>query len=145
MLAKTIRLALAVAGATLTIAVAAPLAGATTHIYFGFNNLTASNPSSPNCNGVYSFLSGYACYGLNNNDYNQVEWTSGRSSFRFGFVTCYGCVIQSRLMNGNEQFSTYTVLWSQFPVAHYNYAVCFHVDGGTNTYNYLQCRSLIFP
>lgn len=115
------------------------------HNYFGFDNLTASNPSAPNCGGVFNFLSGYACYGLNYNDYNQVQWNSGRSAFRFGFTSCYGCGYENRLMSGSEAFSTYTVIWSQFTVAHYNYAVCSHTDGGSNTYNYLQCRALVYP
>lgn len=122
----------------------AATAAAVTHVYFGYNNLTASNPSQPNCNGIFSFFSGYACFGKNYNDYTQVDWTSGRSDFRLGFTTCYGCGYENRLISGNENFGTYTVRWSQFPVSHYNYSVCSHSEGGPGSYNYLQCRALVF-
>jgi len=114
---------------------------ATTVVYWGYNYLTASNPPAGTCPGA---ASGIACSGWNNWDYSQVDWTSGRSSFTLGFICSSNGLLVGRLMFGTESFGTYTVLWSNYCPTHYNRAAVAHIDGGSQTYNYLQARALIF-
>lgn len=114
---------------------------ATTVNYWGYDNLTSSNPPAGTCPGS---AAGIACSGSNNWDYSQVDWTSGRSSFTFGFICSSNGLLIGRLMSGSEAFNTYTLKWSDACPGHYNKAAVAHVNGGSGSYNYLQARALIF-
>jgi len=70
-----------VAAATAFLVVCVGSAKATTHIYWGYNNLTASNPPAGTCPNS---VAGIACSGWGNWDYSQVDWTSGSGYFTFG-------------------------------------------------------------
>lgn len=124
------------------LAISATAAVASTTNYWGYNNLTASNPPAGTCPGS---VAGIACSGSNNWDYSQVGWTSGRSSFTVGFICSSNGLLVGRLLSGSEAFGTYTVLWSNYCSTHYNKAAVAHINGGSQTYNYLQARALIFP
>ena len=129
----------ALAVVAMTIVVAG--AQAATTVYWGYNNLTASNPPAGTCPGS---ASGIACSGSNNWDFSQVDWTSGRSSFALGFICSSNGLLVGRLMSGSEAFNTYTVRWSDYCPTHYNRAAVAHLNGGSGSYNYLQARALIF-
>jgi hypothetical protein len=113
----------------------------TTVNYWGYNNLTANNPPAGTCPGA---ISGLACSGWSNWDYSQVDWTSGRSAFAFGFICGYDGILWARPMSGQEAFQTYTVHWYDYCPTHYNRAAVNHRPNGEGTYNYLQGRGLIF-
>jgi len=115
-------------------------AHAATTVYWGYNNLTASNPPANTCPNS---AAGIACSGSNNWDYSQVHWTQGQSRFVVGFICSSDGLLWGRLMFGDEGFGTYTVLWSTYCPGHYNRAAVAHVDGA-GSYNYLQARALIF-
>jgi hypothetical protein len=119
--------------------VLAAAAAATTHIYWGYNNLTASNPPAQTCPGWYA---GVACSGWGNWDYSQVDWTSGSARFVFGFV-CQsdGLLHYGRVYGDGDTKTTYTVFYASLCPGHYNKAGVAHYDG---TYNYLQARALVF-
>jgi hypothetical protein len=140
----TMKCALAFLAVALTAGFLTGTAIASTTNYWGYNNLTATNPPGTQCpvNGS----PGIACSGWNNWDYSQVDWVSGRSSFAFGFICQPDGIVNARFMSGSESFGTYTVLWSDYcPGDHYVKAAVAHINGGSNTYNYLQGRALIFP
>jgi len=131
----------AVAVAALTVGVSA--AFGTTVVYWGYNNLTHSNPPAGTCPGA---VSGIACSGWNNWDYSEADWNSGRSAWTLGFWCQSDGLIHGKLFFGNETFKTYDQLWSTWCPTHYNKVAVAHVDGGAyGTYNYLQARALIFP
>ncbi|MBX6370549.1 MAG: hypothetical protein IRZ04_21475 [Rhodospirillales bacterium] len=123
--------------------VTAPVALATTVDYFGYANLTANSPPSGSC--FSGSVAGLACSGWNYWDYSQADWNSGRSAWILGFLCQADGNVYGRLFTGGESFSTYTLLWSDVCPGHYNRAVVAHTSGGTETYNYLQGRALIFP
>jgi len=137
------RIALIVAVVGLALAVFVPTALATTVNYWGYANLTASNPPAGSC--FSGSIAGLACSGWSNWDYSQAGWNSGRSAWILGFLCQYDGNVHGRLFYGSEAFSTYTILWSDWCPGHYNRAVVSHVNGGTETYNYLQGRALIYP
>lgn len=125
----------------ISLAIWAPAALATTTNYWGYGNLTASNPTAGTCPNS---VAGIACSGWAEWDYSQVGWNSGRSAFGFGFICQSDGYLWGPLMNGSESFGTYTALWSDWCPGHYNKAAVTHLSGGAGTYNYLQGRALIF-
>jgi hypothetical protein len=134
-------LLLAVAG--LALAVFVPVALATTTPYWGYNNLTSSNPPANTC--FSGSAAGIACSGWNNWDYSEADWTSGRSSWTLGLLCQSDGLIHGKLFYGSETFKTYDVLWSTYCPTHYNRDAVAHINGGTQTYNYLQARDVIYP
>jgi|SRR5579885_970289 len=133
----------ALAGATVATAlVLAAVAGATTTAYWGYNNLTASNPPAGTCPGA---VAGIACDGWNNWDYSEADWNSGRSSWTLGFICQSDGLLWGHLYSGSETFKTYDQLWSTYCPTHYNRTAVAHVNGGSESYNYLQARSVIYP
>jgi len=120
----------------------AAIAGATTTAYWGYNYLTASNPSAGTCPGA---VAGIACDGWNNWDYSEAGWNSGRSSWTLGFICQSDGLLWGHLYSGSETFTTYDQLWSTFCPTHYNRTAVAHINGGTESYNYLQARSVIYP
>jgi len=120
--------------------VVAATAAATTDNYFGFDNLTSSNPPSGACSG---FGAGRDCVsGWNFWDYTQIQRNSGSATIGMGFI-----------WNGNHSqinyvpipfdAGTYTRIWSDGDFSnqtHYNKPACLYLNG---TYSYLQCRGII--
>lgn len=115
---------------------------ASTTIYWGYDNLTGSNPPAETCPGS---AAGIACSGSNNWDYSEVDWNSGRSSFAGGFICSSNGLLVGRFFDGTETFKTYDMLWSTYCSTHYNKVAVAHINGGPGSYNYLQARALIFP
>jgi hypothetical protein len=136
------RLCLIGVTATAALALAVDAAFGSTTVYWGYNNLTANNPPAGTCPGA---TSGVACSGWNNWDYSEADWNSGRSTWTLGFWCQSDGRIHGRLFFGYETFKTYDMLWSTYCPTHYNKAAVAHVNGGTETYNYLQARALHFP
>jgi hypothetical protein len=110
-----------------------------THIYWGYNNLTSSNPPAGTCPGWFA---GFACSGWGNWDYSQVDWTSGSGTFLFGFI-CQsdGALHSERIYGDGDPKGTYTSFYASLCPGHYNKAGVDHFGG---TYNYLQARALVF-
>ena len=110
--------------------------------FFGFDNLTSSNPPSQSCTG---FGAGRDCVqGWNFWDYSQIERNSGSATIGLGFIyNDNHSVIRYVPIPFNA--GTYTKIWSDTQIwgnpTHYNKPACLHVDG---TYAYLQCRGLRF-
>lgn len=137
-----IRIATALCVTWIAAAVLASAAWASEYVYWGYNNLTAPNPPAGTCPGA---TSGIACDGWNYWDYSRVDWNSGRSAFTFGFICSYDGLLWGRVMSGDETFKIYDALWSTYCPTHYNRTAVAHLNGGSESYNYLQSRSLIFP
>jgi hypothetical protein len=74
-------------GATITatalagLALLAQLALASTTVYWGYNNLTATNPPAGTCPGS---TAGIACSGFQNWDYSEADWTAGDGAWVLG-------------------------------------------------------------
>lgn len=117
-----------------------PPALATTVNYFGYANLTASNPPAGSC--ISGSVAGLACSGWTDWDYSQAGWNSGQSAWVLGFLCQYDLTVHGRLFNGLEGFNTYTVQWLDFCPGHYNKAAVGHVNGPYGSYNYLQGRAI---
>jgi hypothetical protein len=117
------------------------IAGAATTNYWGYGNLSASNPGAGTCPGSSA---GVACAGSANWDYSQVGWNSGRSAFSYGFICQSDGLLWGPALSGQESFGTYTALWSSWCPGHYNKAAVAHLSGGGGTYNYLQGRGIIY-
>jgi hypothetical protein len=132
---------LAIVLALVSVGVVPVAAEATTINYWGYGNLTLSNPASGTCP---SQPSGFPCSGWNNWDYSQVDWNSGQGSFRLGFI-CQGTgYLTGPQFYGNEGFQTWTVAWTVCPT-HYNRSGVEYITNIYGTYDYLQARALIFP
>ncbi len=125
------------------LAAVVPAALATTTAYWGYDNLTANNPPANSCfSGSHS---GIACSGWNYWDYSEAAWNRGRSSWTLGFLCQADGLIHGRLFAGSETFKTYDVLWSDYCPGHYNRDAVAHINGGSESYNYLQARDVIYP
>jgi hypothetical protein len=133
-----------IVGATFAaaLAVSVTAAYATTGTYWGYNNLTSSNPSAGTCTGA---AAGIACSGWNNWDYSEADWNSGQSSWTLGFLCSSDGLIWGRPFYGTETFKVYDVLWSTYCPTHYNKTAVAHINGGPGSYNYLQARHVIYP
>jgi hypothetical protein len=116
--------------------------GETINNYFGYANLTASNPPAGTCPGS---IAGIACSGNANWDYSQTTWNSGEAYFDLGFICSSNGILVGHSEGGNFDYGKYTVLWSDYCPGHYNRTAIAHLSGATSTYNYLQARGLIFP
>jgi hypothetical protein len=124
------------------LALASQLALASTTVYWGYNNLTASNPPAGSCP---SSAAGVACSGSQNWDYSEADWNSGNGAWMLGFICQSDGLLHGRVFSGNEAKKTYDWLWSDSCPTHYNRAAVAHISGGSGTYDYLQARALIFP
>jgi hypothetical protein len=120
-----------------------PAALATTVNYFGYANLTASNPPASSC--FSGSVAGLACTGWTQWDYSQADWNSGQSAWALGFLCSADGLVHGRLFSGLEVFKTYTAQWSDYCPGHYNRVAVEHVHGDYGSYNYLQGRALKFP
>lgn len=120
------------------------LAYSATTIYWGYNNMTSSNPPSGTCSGNGS---GVACSGFNYWDRSQIDINSGSAVITFGFQNCAGCT----LLGPDVQYGgVYTLLrtdWNaahpSFPVNAYNRTTSAH-NPCCGSYAYLQGRAIIF-
>ena len=116
-------------------------ASGTQNNYWGYNNISSSNPPSHTCD---SEPAGVACAGWNYWDYSQIDRaSSGGGHVAFGFRFCSGCLFA---LADTVTGGTYTLKWND-PIfgggaAHYNRPGCAY-SGGPMTY--VQCRALIFP
>lgn len=109
-------------------------ADATTVNYWGFNNLSGSNPPAGSCS-FFTFPSGYVCSGWNYWDRSQVQNNSG-GQINLGFVDNQG----SYFSVSRSGIATYTVYRTDFQfVPLYNRVMCSHGPGT----NYVQCRAII--
>ena len=136
---KIQRVAVILAVAALSLVVFPGSAQARTVVYWGYNNLTASNPPAGTCP---TWPAGFACSGFGNWDYSQVDWNSGSGTFIIGFICTADDTLNGRLHGDSDPKGTYTELWSTWCPGHYNKAAVAHDHG---TYNYLQARALVFP
>jgi len=131
--------------AVLAVLIAAAAASATTTTYWGFNNLTSSNPPSGTCTGNGA---GVACAGFNYWDRSQIEIAGGTGAIvSYGFQNCAGCVL---LGESGQPLGTYTLIRTTYnsthghnPVNAYNRTTCAfgNVYGSAS---YVQCRDIIF-
>jgi hypothetical protein len=119
----------------------ASIARAATTNYWGYGNLSASNPAAGTCPGSPA---GVACSGWAYWDYSQIGWNSGRSAFAYGFICQSDGVFWGPAFGGSESFGTYSALWSNWCPSHYNKVAVVHLSGGGGTYNYVQGRGLIY-
>ena len=127
----------------LALGVFVPAAFATTTNFFGYANLTASNPAADSC--FSGSEAGLACSGWANWDYSQADWTSGHSGWILGFLCQADGKVHGLYRTGFEPFNTYTELWSDdCLLGHYNRAVVAHYPNGNGSYNYLQGRAIKF-
>jgi hypothetical protein len=125
----------------LTLFVAPPGSAGTTNNYWGYNNMTSSNPAA-GCPG--NGLAGIACSGWNNWDRSQVDYNSGSATLRVamngsGSGDYYGFSVSSA--------NVYTLIRNDWNAAHptlyiqpYNRAACLYLSG---SYAYIQCRAII--
>jgi hypothetical protein len=123
------------------LAVFATPASATETPYFGYDNMTASNPPAGSCPG---FGSGRDCIGWNWWDYSRIDRNSGSATIGMGFTYDNNPGVIQYIPIPFDP-GVYTVVWNDSRFSnptHYNRAACLHVGG---TYSYLQCRALIFP
>lgn len=130
--------------AVLAALIGAAAASATTTTYWGFNNLTESNP--PLNTQCPMDGSGVACSGFNNWDRSQIQIAGGTgATVQYGFQNCAGCQVFSATAT---PLGTYTLIRSVYNQNHaqkinvYNRAVCAWAGGGTSSY--VQCRAIIF-
>ena len=128
--------------AVLALGALVPPALATTVNYFGYANLTASNPPAGSC--ISGSVAGLACSGWTDWDYSQADWNSGHSGWTLGFLCQADFTVHGALFFGYEAFGTYTAQWSAYCPGHYNKAAVEHVNDGNGSYNYLQARALKF-
>jgi hypothetical protein len=136
-------LATAAAAAAFTLLLV-PLASATTNNYWGYNNISSTNPPAGTCTiDGSAWPAGFACSGWNYWDYSQIDRASSSGGeVRFGFrFTSIDAMIFANTTTGG----TYTRKWDD-PIfspyqTHYNRAMCSY-GGGNRTY--VQCRALIF-
>jgi hypothetical protein len=126
----------------MALAVFTSAASATTDNFFGYDNLTSSNPPSGSCSG---FSAGRDCAGWNYWDYSQIDRNSGSATIGMGFDYDDSQTLIYYIPIPFDA-GTYTVVWNDSRLSsnptHYNRAACLHVGG---TYAYVQCRALIFP
>jgi hypothetical protein len=118
---------------------------ATTVNYWGYNNMTKSNPPSGTCS---SERAGFACSGWNYWDRSQIAYNSGDAVIFWGMENCAGCALRGYTALSPGVGTFIRTQWNQdnpdFPVNPYNRAVCVFADGSRNTYAYVQCRAIIF-
>ena len=126
--------------AVLSLGALVPAALATTVNYFGYANLTASNPPAGSC--ISGSTAGLACSGWTDWDYSQAGWNSGQSAFVLGFLCQADLTVWGRPFSGTEGFGTYTAQWSTYCPGHYNKAAVGHLNGPYGSYNYLQGRAI---
>jgi hypothetical protein len=125
----------------LALCVLVPAAFATTVNYFGYANLTASNPPANSC-GTPS-QAGLACSGWANWDYSEADWVSGHSDWYLGFLCQKTGSVNGRWIHTWEDFRTYDEYWSNdCPDGHYNRAAVLHLNNTNGSYDYLQGRAL---
>lgn len=91
--------ALLVCVTALLLLAAAP-ALATVESYWGYNNMTSTNPAASSTSPYYSVEcygdpAGYACSGFNNWDRSSVDWNSGSAAIAYGFENCSTCTYYS--------------------------------------------------
>lgn len=128
--------------ATLLAAAACASAALAHENYFGFDNLTSSNPPAQSCPG---FSAGRDCVsGWNYWDYTQIQRNSGSATIGMGFIYNDNHSV-IRYVPIPFDAGEYTKIWSDSQIysnpTHYNKPACLHLGG---TYAYLQCRGLIF-
>lgn len=116
---------------------------ATTTIYWGYNNLTQSNPPLGTCSGNGP---GVACSGFNNWDRSQIQIAGGTGAIvSFGFQNCAGCVLYGA---SGKPLGTYTLIRNEYNSVHggvinpYNRTMCGY--GGDGSASYVQCRAIWF-
>lgn len=132
------RISAAVLFAAVALATVATTAKALTGAYWGYNNLSATNPPNATCsyNGRV-WPAGFACSGWGNWDISWVDWTSGSGKFIFGFICQSDDSLHGPILNGagGDVPAFYSTVYYADCPGHYNHAAVGHVGG---TYNYLQ-------
>ena len=124
----------------LALGVLVPVALATTTNYFGYANLTASNPPANSCGSPS--VAGLACSGWSNWDDSEGDWISGHSGWVLGFVCQSDGLLWGYTFSGYEAFGTYSTHYSTYCPGHYNRVAVYHFANGNGTYNYLQGRAI---
>jgi hypothetical protein len=125
--------------AAVVLATVVSSAKAITGNYWGYNNLSVTNPPAGTCmtNPSYPWPAGFACSGWGNWDQSWVDWTSGSGKFSFGYLCQSDGVFHGRVLNGagGDVPAFYTAVYYAYCPGHYNKAMVGHDSG---TYNYLQ-------
>ncbi len=137
------RVGIAVLGALLALSASATALARGDH-YWGYDNLSHTNPASGTCPGG---AAGLACTGWNNWDESDADWTSGRANFLVGFICQADGLLWGPIHGGNgESFALYGAWWSTWCPTHYNRVAVGHYEPSYDgSYNYLQGRWQIFP
>jgi hypothetical protein len=118
---------------------------ATTVNYWGFNNMTKSNPPAGTCS---SERAGVACSGWNYWDRSQLAYNSGNATMFWGMENCAGCAWRGYTALSPGVWTLIRTQWNldfpSSPINPYNRALCAFADGSLNTYAYVQCRAIIY-
>lgn len=133
------------------LAAAAVLTGASlasTTAYWGYNNMTDTNPPASRNECPNQNADGRACSGFNYWDRTQIDYNSGNASIFYSFQNCVGC----SFMGYEATYAkTWTLLRTDWNNDHpsgptvnaYNRVACEHFGGGTS-YAYIQCQAVIW-
>lgn len=128
--------------AALLFASSSASAGVVYTTYWGYNNLSRTNPPAGTCNGQGAAI---ACSGFNNtppHDTSFLAHQSGSAYVDIGFQNCIGCALYGQVTDstpGNYE-TTYPVVKFFYPnLGPYNRVYCAHYTD-MNTYAYAQCR-----
>jgi hypothetical protein len=124
------------------LAIATPAQAITYTNYWGFNNLTKTNPPAGTCSGQGAAI---ACSGFNNtppHDTTFIQINSGNATLAEGFQNCQGCAVYYG--NAGPSAGAWELTWSQlhnvYPgLGTYNRVTCMH-RFDEPTYSYCQCR-----
>lgn len=126
--------------------IAASSAAARSGNYWGFNNLSASNPPAGQACSVAG-VGGWACTGFNNWDQSDADWRGGHGAFVVGFICGDDGLLWGAPHGGYEGFGVYAAWWSTYcPFTHYNRVAVAHREPSPyGSYNYLQAIWRIWP
>jgi hypothetical protein len=112
------------------------------HNYWGYNNLSRTNPPAGTCSGQGAAV---ACSGFNYtppHDFSAIDMPSGNAVIAHGYQNCSGCTIWKAdwpAPGYDETSWDYYAGVLGYPVSGYNRVVCLHTTNN-NTYAYTQCR-----
>ncbi len=129
-----------------TVVFAAAIAGSSwagTSDYWGFNNLSSSNPGAGTACAVAE-VGGWACTGFNYWDQSDADWRNYRGYFKVGFICESDGYLWGPEHGGNESYGVYGAWWSTWCPTHYNRVAVAHLPGDSGQ-NYLQALKSIWP
>jgi hypothetical protein len=123
----------------------ASTASATTTNYWGYNNMTSSNPSAGSGACPGNAIAGIACSGWNYWDRSQIDYNSGSATIRFAMNNPGSADYFGNLATYAKVWTLIRTDWNaahpNLTIGPYNRAACLWISG---TYAYIQCRAIIF-